>query len=193
MRIQVMAVKTDGDLLRDARDDHAAFAEFVARHQLPLATYATRRLGSSHAEDIVNETFAVAYQRRDRFDPTRGEARVWLFGIATNLIRRHARLEAKTLRAYARTGVDPVAAHDAEGPAIDAVVAGALAALRPEFRDVLFLHAVAELSHDEIAVAMGIPVGTARGWLSKARTAAATEIGKRAGGAIDPTPHGVEP
>ena len=102
-----MAQRTDVELLSDAHEDHAAFAEFVTRHQLPLARYATRRLGPSMADDIVNETFTVAFLRRERFDPDRGEARVWLLGIATNLIRRHARQEAKTLRAYARSGVDP--------------------------------------------------------------------------------------
>ncbi len=188
-----MAQRTDGELLRVAKDDAAAFAEFVARHQLPLARYATRRLGPTMTDDIVNETFAIAYQRRDRFDPGRGDARVWLFGIATNLIRRHARREAKTLRAYARSGIDPVAAPQTRAPAIDSALAGALAALRPQFRDVLFLHAVAELSHDEIAAAMGIPVGTARGWLSRARVAAAKELRTHVGDATDPTPQGVEP
>ena len=173
-----MTLKTDGELLRDTSDDVSAFADLVRRHQAVLVRYATRRLGPADAEDIVNETFAIAYARRDRYDATRPDARPWLFGIATNLIRRHARTEARTLRAYAKTGVDPVAPAVASR-GIDTAVAGTLAALRPKYRDVLFLHAVAELSHEEIAEAMDIPVGTARGWLSRARVEAAKELESR--------------
>lgn len=49
----------------------------------------TRRLGRDAAEDVVAETFLVAFDRRHRYDPARPDARPWLYGIATNLIRRH--------------------------------------------------------------------------------------------------------
>ena len=51
--------------------------------------------GSSPAEDVAAETFAVAYGQRDRFDPGRGSLRPWLFGIATNLIARYRRKETR--------------------------------------------------------------------------------------------------
>jgi RNA polymerase sigma factor (sigma-70 family) len=172
-------MRTDGELLRSGPGDVTAFAELVGRHQAALGRYATRRLGPTQAEDIVNETFAIAYAKRDGYDRSRPDARPWLFGIATNLIRRHARAEARMLQAYARTGIDPVAPDGPARTAMDPAVAAGLAAIRPKHRDVLFLHAVAELSHEEIAEALDIPVGTARGWLSRARKAAAKELTAR--------------
>ncbi len=142
--------QTDAELLRVAGDDDGAFVTLVGRHMGALGRYASRRLGPDRAPNIVNETFAVAFSRRGGYDDAHPDAGPWLFGIATNLIHRERRREARQLRAYARSGVDPVA-EDAPHTDIDPVLAGVLAGLRAEHRDVLFLHAVAGLSHDEIA------------------------------------------
>lgn len=156
------------------------FAELVARHHTVVHRYAARRLGTELADDIASETFTVAFARRDRFDLGYADARPWLLGIATNLIRRHARDEARGLRAYASTGDDRVAPGADEGArTMGTAVAAAMQALRPKYRDVLFLHAVVELSHDEIARALAVPVGTVKGRLHRARTIAAKELAAR--------------
>ena len=175
-----MSQPTDADLLAMCDAHPRAFGTLIERHHQALHRYAARRLGAAEADDLVAETFLTAYRRRDRFDPARTDARPWLFGIATNLLHRRAREEARMLRAFARTGLDPVAAtedrrHDEAG----AAVAGALAALRKEHRDVLFLHAVSGLTYEEIGEALGVPVGTVKGWLHRAREAAARELALR--------------
>jgi RNA polymerase sigma factor (sigma-70 family) len=85
------------------------------------------------------------------------------------LLRHHYRDEERALRAYARTGIDPVegAVEDPgrEGPELAAVLAG----LSPGERDVLLLVAWAELEYAEVAEALGIPVGTVRSRLNRAR------------------------
>jgi DNA-directed RNA polymerase specialized sigma24 family protein len=53
--------------------------------------YCASRVGSSAAEDLVAETFLIAHQRRHRYDPAAGPMSAWLFGIASNLLRRHRR------------------------------------------------------------------------------------------------------
>ena len=172
-----MSQPTDAEILAACDAHPRAFASLVERHHAVIHRYAARRLGADDAEDVVAETFAIAYQRRHRFDPARDDARPWLFGIATRLIHRRARDEARRLRAFARSGVDPVAAHDE--PRIDeqgARVARALAGMRKQHRDVLFLHAVAELSYEEIALALDVPLGTVKGWLNRAREHAAREL-----------------
>jgi len=167
---------TDAHLLSHA-DAPGAFEELVARHQPVLHRYVARRLGASAAEDLVAETFAIAYARRGSFDPSRGEVRPWLFGIATNVVRGHHRRERRALEAYARTGVDPLAQGPGDADAtLGAALAAALAGMRREHRDVLLLHAVAELNHAEIAQALGVPEGTVKGWLKRARTSAAREL-----------------
>ena len=175
-----MSQPTDAELLAACEAHPRAFATLIERHHGVLHRYAARRLGADEADDVVAETFLTAYRRRRDFDARRADARPWLFGIATNLLRRRARAEARMLRAFARTGIDPVAGpderrHDEAGAAL----AGALAALRREHRDVLFLHAVSELTHEEIAEALDVPVGTVKGWLHRARETAARELALR--------------
>jgi RNA polymerase sigma factor (sigma-70 family) len=172
-----MPTPTDAALLARARTTPAAFEAVVRRHHMAIHRYVMRRLGPTEAEDVVSEVFAAAYASRRRYDPAHESARPWLFGIATNFVRRHHRKEAATLAAYARSGTDPVAPdvplHD---PGLSRAVAAALAAMRKEHRDVLLLHAIADLSHEEIALALNVPVGTVKGWLHRARIVAAREL-----------------
>lgn len=92
------------------------------------------------------------------------------------------------LRAYTRTGIDPaVEAGDTtrvESLGVQRELAGALAALRAEHREVLLLHALGELSNAEIAAALDIPEGTVKAWLHRARMAAASHLA--AAGVVSP-------
>ncbi len=94
--------------------------------------------------------------------------RPWLYGIAANVMRHHWRKESRMLRAYARTGVDPVCAEDE--PAEDTrELAAALAELRRDEREILLLTAWAQLTDVEIAAALDLPIGTVKSRLSRAR------------------------
>jgi len=139
--------------------------------------FIARRVGTALADDLAAETFATAYRRRHAFDPEKGSLRSWLFGIAANLVRNHWRAEQHQLELDARLAVDVELRQDPSlsddrlsaslaGPRI----AAALADLVAEQREVLLLHAWAELSHQEIAAALGIPLGTVRSRLWRART-----------------------
>jgi RNA polymerase sigma factor (sigma-70 family) len=149
--------------------DEAFEAEFR-----PLHRYLSRRLGSAAAEDLAAETFSVAYRNWDRLDPAR-PVRPWLYGIAANLVRHHWRTERRMLRAYARTGIDPVVDDldatvvRADAQALRRDLAQALAALRPAEREILLLHAWAELSDSEIAAALSLPLGTVKSRLHRVR------------------------
>jgi RNA polymerase sigma factor (sigma-70 family) len=157
------------------RDPHPDFAEMFRAEFAPVHRYVRRRVGRDAADDVSAATFAAAYAGWHQFDASR-PARPWLFGIATNLLRRHYRDEERKLRAYARTGVDPVGSGD-EGEVVrrlDATsqqraLALALADLRPEEREILLLHAWAELSDEEIAAALSIPLGTVKSRLHRTR------------------------
>jgi RNA polymerase sigma-70 factor (ECF subfamily) len=118
----------------------------------------------------------VAFGQRDRFDPARGGVRPWLFGIATNLVARYRRAEARRYRALARARDMPSAGSHEDG--VVAKVAArrllpqllaALAALSQGERDVVLLVAVSQLSHEEVAQALGISAGTVGSRLSRAR------------------------
>lgn len=166
---------TDAQIIERSRSDARAFMPLVRRHQRVIFGYLARRVGQDVAEEITAETFARAFALRERYDTSRADARPWLFGIALNLMRRHLRSEQRQLTAYARTGVDPAERpHDAADERVDAVVQGrrlasALASLKGPDREALLLYAWGELSYDEIADALEIPVGTVRSRLNRAR------------------------
>jgi DNA-directed RNA polymerase specialized sigma24 family protein len=100
----------DAELIERSWHDPEAFAGLYDRHAARLHRYVARRLGDGHADDIVADTFLDAFRRRHRYDLTVSDARPWLYGIAANLIGKHGRAEVRMLRAYARTGADPVRA-----------------------------------------------------------------------------------
>jgi RNA polymerase sigma-70 factor (ECF subfamily) len=167
---------TDAELIARSIDDPRAFMPLVQRHQRVLFGYLARRIGRDLAEDVTSETFTRAFAQRHRFDTTRDDARPWLFGIATNLLRNQARSEVRQLRAYQRHGVHDRSHddHDASDARLDAsaqsrVLAGALEQLKPGDREALLMFAWNEMSYEDIAEALDIPVGTVRSRLNRAR------------------------
>ncbi len=170
-------VVDDARIIDWSHRDPGAFAEIFHRHAGEIGRYITRRVGPGIAEDLVAETFLVAFRRRGSFDGRRPDARPWLYGIATNVVRRHRREEIRALKLLAKTGVDPVMAEcftdqvDGQVAAAAAarVMAPALARLNAGQRDVLLLTAWADLTLDEVAETLGIPPGTARSRLNRAR------------------------
>ena len=165
---------TDAELVAASRTDPRAFVTVFERHFDAIFHYLRRRVGRSRAEELAAETFAQAFAARHRFDARYRDARPCLYGIAVNLLRHHFRAEERELRAYARSGVDPLLGEDASLERLDASmlaprIAGALAELAPIERDVLLLHAWAGLGYAEIAAALSIPVGTVRSRLNRAR------------------------
>ena len=158
------------------------------QHARALFGYCARRVGQQVAEDIVAGTFLVAYEQRARFDPDRADAVPWLYGIATNLLRRHRRDEVRWYRALARTGIDPLteddntqrAAERADGSADARRIAAVLLSLPSRQRDVLLLYAIGQLEYAEIAEALKVPLGTVRSALHRARTKLRTALAEGA-------------
>jgi RNA polymerase sigma factor (sigma-70 family) len=166
---------SDSAVIADSIDSPASFALVFNRHYDPIHGYLQRRVGRDLADELTAQTFLIAFDQRSRFDTARPSARPWLFGISTNLLRRHRRQERRQLQAYVRTGIDPIAdAFQGVEVRLDAArmgreLAGSLTRLSPEELDVLLLYAWAELSYAEIAQTLDIPVGTVRSRLSRAR------------------------
>jgi RNA polymerase sigma factor (sigma-70 family) len=152
--------------------DIEQFTDVHDRYFGEIYRYVAGRLGAQTAEDVAAETFLVAFDRRKSFDATRGELRAWLFGIATNLVSRHRRKEARHYRALSRLDV-PVAAEGHENRVVSAIAAGqlgkALSRLSAGERDVLLLVALGELGYAEVAEALRISPGTVGSRLTRAR------------------------
>jgi len=153
------------------------FQEIFVRHARTVNRYFARRVGADVAEELVAEVFLAAFRIRDRYDPARADVRPWLFGISSNVLARHRRDEARYWKMRASLGTEPSESLTPADEADERVAAqaerprliAALRRLRKVDREVLLLFAWEGLSYDEIAEALGIPVGTVRSLLSRSR------------------------
>ncbi len=158
--------------------DEALFRQLVQAHQGRLYRFVVKHIGwGSDAEDLTQQAFVEAAQS---FATFRGasELSTWLYGIAMNLVRNY--LSRAPHRRYVFEGEEALDATScarpdpfeqlAQSQAIRALEQ-ALSELVPEMRDVLLLVALDELSYDEAAVMLSIPVGTVRSRVSRARSA----------------------
>ncbi len=146
------------------------FHDLNQQHAPALYRLAYRLVGTSHdAEDIVQETLRSAWVSRERFEQGRGE-RAWLASI----------LRRRVVDRWRRSGRVPVAAGDrvldvtceAEDPLAQDYtdeMQHALSQLSPELRESLLLVVVGELTHQQTADTLGVPLGTVLSRVSRAR------------------------
>ncbi|MGP4021507.1 RNA polymerase sigma factor [Saccharopolyspora sp. 5N708] len=169
-------VEDDAAIIQRSMQDSDRFAAIFDRHAAAIHRYLARRIGPELADDLVADTFLAAFGNRERYDLGRRDARPWLYGIATKLVSQHRRAEE---RAYRHRGaVVPTTdeachaervATQVTAQAMGQQLGAALAALSQRDRDVLLLIAWEDLTYDEVAAALKIPVGTVRSRLNRAR------------------------
>ena len=168
---------TDSDEIVASLANPERFGVVAERHFAEVFRYVARRVGRDSAQDLGAETFVIAFSARARYDVSRADARPWLYGIATNLIRRHRRSEVRMLAAYARSTPPNLSDEVADGlathldhTAVLVQVARAFARLDPDQRDALYLTAIEGLGFTEVAEALSIPVGTVHSRVARARS-----------------------
>jgi len=177
-------VSHDAEIISSSLQSPVHFTELYERHAATVYRYAARRTDRAVAEDIMSETFLVAFERRGSYDEAFGSALPWLLGIATTLVHKHARVEARAWKGLiAEHLAASVDLDDIENSAarIDAStsmrrVSSAMRRMRDGDRDVLLLHAWGDLTYEQIAVALEIPIGTVRSRLNRARRSLRTAM-----------------
>ena len=169
--------RSDAQVIASSLEAPEAFAALYDRHAGLLFRYLIRRVGRDTADELLGETFRIAFEKRTSFDCDRPDARPWMYGIATNLLAKHRRSEARRLHATARLAAEhrPYADTDSVVAAVDASVAWpkvaeAITQLPDGERDALLLFAWEDLSYQEVAAALDVPVGTVRSRLNRARS-----------------------
>lgn len=158
-----------GDLLRVREGRFQALYDACGRS---ILGYVLRRAGGTvEAADVVSEVFVVAWRRIDDV-PAGDEGRLWLYGVARNVLANHRRADVRHMR-IGELLAAAVTAHHVPDPGDDvgtaAVVHDGLAALPAIDREVLQLAIWEELSAVEIGVVLDIPAATVRTRLFRAR------------------------
>jgi RNA polymerase sigma factor (sigma-70 family) len=174
---EVMGELTDAVLWqRAAAGDADAFGTIFERHARTVYNYCFRRTADwSHAEELTAIVFLEAWRRRAQVVLERDDALPWLFGVATNVLRNLRRSQRRHRAALERLPRERVAdfAGDVDERLDDErQMRAALRALRKLSRDdqdVLALCVWEDLTYEQAALALGVPVGTVRSRLSRAR------------------------
>lgn len=162
--------ETDAQAIARSRSVPDAFVVLVERHHTAIHGYVRRRLGDSEADDAAAEVFARAFRRRESFRSGAEEsARPWLFGIAAHVLAERRRAEGRRMRAIERLAAQPAGQLAPGSEDVDPDLVRALRRLDGRDREALLLLAWAELSYDEIATALDVPVGTVRSRIHRAR------------------------
>jgi RNA polymerase sigma-70 factor (ECF subfamily) len=143
-----------------------------AYQELVLAVFALTR-DLAEAEDVVQEAFAVGYRRRDRLQRVDNQV-AWLRTVAINLARKRWRRRMVLDRLLGRQRAEP--GLPVELGTDRAELHAVIHELGPEHRSVIVLHYLADLPVDEVAAVLGVPVGTVKSRLSRARTALAAHL-----------------
>ena len=139
-------------------------ASLYQRHGLEVLQYLARRCTVEAAEDLLQETFLQAVRSADRLAGVT-LPRAWLFGIARHVLARHYQ------RAADFAPLPEIELQSVDGPPEDQrlpPMREAICQLAPELRETLELRLNDELSYEEIAGVLGIPIGTVRSRLHHA-------------------------
>ncbi|WP_349627044.1 sigma-70 family RNA polymerase sigma factor [Leifsonia sp. C5G2] len=172
-------MSTDSDVIRESLRAPERFAEIFERHAACVEAFVASRVGAAAKDDILSETFLAAFRVRRRFDLSKESARPWLLGIAVRMIRRHRSAEAAHWRAWAAgAGSAELSTADevqCAGDRVDATaavreLAPVIAGLSQRDRDTLLLYAWGDLTYEQVAAALRVPVGTVRSRLNRIRS-----------------------
>jgi RNA polymerase sigma-70 factor (ECF subfamily) len=173
----------DGEILRRClAGDESAYRELVERYQRQVFSLARRMLGNAEdAEDLTQETFVRMFRALDRYDSSRPFP-AWLFTIATRLCIDH--LRRRRVRPISMVQHDPAADEDYTLEIEDSSlrpdelaahaeeedrVRGLIDALPHHYRIVVLLRHQQDLSYEEIAEALHLPLGTVKARIHRAR------------------------
>ena len=185
---RVVAI-TDAELVRDALSgSERAFREIVRRYERPVFSVITRLVRNpSRAEELAQDTFVKTFQRLDSYDPERKFAS-WLLTIAHRLgideLRRNRpdtewlddELRGQAEIVHARSETPAMAAERAE---LGRILNSAIRQLRPEYAELVALRYQQELTLEEIGEITGLPIGTIKSSLHRARKELAASLSAR--------------
>jgi RNA polymerase sigma-70 factor (ECF subfamily) len=170
---------SDGSVIAISLDEPERFGEIFDRHFAAVFRFAERRIGREQASEVAAEAFVRAFAKRRSFRPEAVDSLPWLLGIASNLILHQRRRFVRYLAAVERASADTrtvdseadlgSADRRLDAPAAWARMRAALLTLSDTDRELLLLVAWDELSYEEAAAVLDLPLGTVRSKLHRAK------------------------
>lgn len=174
-----LTIRSDAEVIRRSFEDPNAFSEIFERHFDEIRRFAVSRAGHDDGPDIASQVFVTAFRRRDSYKhEDYPDCRYWLYGIAHRVLKSHyrksGRIRDKENRAKGlETGITAAPQADVDDLIVVeqdlAAARAAIDTLRPKLREPLLLYCWEEMSYDEIAETLGVPVGTVRSRINRAR------------------------
>lgn len=173
----------DAELLaRIAEGDHEAFTEVMRTHEDRVFSVCLRIMGNRElALDATQEAFLTAFRKASQF---KGESTfgTWVYRIATNacydILRKRKRRPTEPLLEHAHPA-DPSAEASIDSAALRPEIERALASIPPEFRAAVVLSDIEGLGLSEVAKVLGVPVGTVKSRVFRARRLLAQQLGNQ--------------
>ncbi len=170
-------VPTDAEIVRRiANGNVEALGTLYDRHARALLGFARRLTSNEDAEDVVQNVFLRVVASANRFDPSATSAKPWLVGIAVHVVRERRRKVVRFARALLRMSTLRPPSREPSADRTD--VERALAKLSLAKREVLLLVEVEELTCEEAASTLGIPIGTVWTRLHHARRELKSALGE---------------
>ncbi|HLF44704.1 MAG TPA: RNA polymerase sigma factor [Acidimicrobiia bacterium] len=168
---------TDAEVIAASLADPTRFGEIFTRHHDAVYRFASRRVGVGEAADITAEVFLRALKGRHRYHLDRPNCLPWLYGIGVNVIGDHLRRVKRRSRIYLKAQETALNQDDFTTPLVDRVDAEsaapslneALGRLGRKDRETLLLFAIDRLTYSEVALALGVPIGTVGSRILRAR------------------------
>jgi RNA polymerase sigma factor (sigma-70 family) len=167
---------SDAEVLACSAVEPSAFAILYERHHIAVRRYVARRVGSDAGDDLAAEVFTRAFRGRQGCRAERASALPWLLGVANHVVADHRRTEQRRLKALQRLAATAPQRIEHEDRAVSAELVRELRRLSDEDRDALLLVVWGELSYEEAATALGVPIGTVKSRIARARRALAADI-----------------
>lgn len=150
--------------------DRSQYRVIVEKYHKGLIRYLNNMIGDwAQAEDIAQDTFVQAYKRLETFDP-KYSVSTWLYTIASNIAKEFFASNSKRFKVIDGGLLSVESAQDqAESNSKAKSVRDAVAALKPDYQQVVNLFYWENKTYEEIAVIMDRPIGTIRTWLSRSK------------------------
>jgi RNA polymerase sigma factor (sigma-70 family) len=167
---------SDAEVLARSTVEPSAFAILYERHHIAVRRYVARRVGSEAGDDLASEVFTRAFRGRERWRAEQASVLPWLLGVANHVIANHRRTEQRRLKALQRLAATAPQLIEHEDRALSAELVRELRRLSGEDRDALLLVVWGELSYEEAATALQVPIGTVKSRIARARRALAADI-----------------